>query len=339
MLEDVQAGSSTATNEAPILSAVDQAIEANDDAAYLAARRAERSGKTLEPRSTPAAEATTAEPAEQAASTDANEPPASEPGKAKGKGIKARTEQVNAEIAALQERLKLRRALREELGETQPADANSHAGPSPGPESSNRATAKRDIDRFKAMPGWPTSEEYPDYDDLSAARADFIAEQRAMDVERSVRSSESTSRAAAAQRSLIERGTEAFEDFSDVLAAAEAADVVLPPHVAAAVLSHPQGHVITYELLSQVAEDASLLRRLGNPVEAGIVIGQILAGHRNASPERSGPEPQFSKAPSPPTTLGRKTSDESDPILAAVNANDEAAFLAARRAQRAAARR
>src|ERR1043165_6847551 len=81
------------------------------------------------PKDVPAA-SSSAEPVTQAPSTEGSTPAASEP--AKGKGVKARNSELDAEITELREKLKLRAALREEL--------DSRKGPDVTPAASSPAT-------------------------------------------------------------------------------------------------------------------------------------------------------------------------------------------------------
>jgi hypothetical protein len=98
-------------------------------------------------------------------------------------------------------------------------------------------------------------------------------------------------------------------------------------------LTHEQGHVIARELAQRALSDRAFRATLSDPVETAIVVGQIFAAQ--TAPKAS--PPPVSKAPSPPPTLGRKTSDLLDPVEAAVREGNTEAFLAAKRAQRLAA--
>lgn len=81
------------------------------------------------------------------ASTDATLPAASEP--AKGKGLKARSAELDAEIAGLRDKLKTRAALREELHAlTRPLpDASAASSPAPAGPSADDAIRTPDLSR------------------------------------------------------------------------------------------------------------------------------------------------------------------------------------------------
>lgn len=321
MSRDASAVSSTAS-EAP-LSAADQAVLSGDPVAYRAARAAERAGTPLEP--TNPADSAAATP-EQAASTDAHESPASEPGKGKDKGAEGRKAELRAEIDdLLRQRRELRESLAQERQQTKPAES------SPAPAE----PTKRDIARFKSMPGYPKAEDYEDYDDLVTARADFMAEQRLNEAQQRQHAEQQAGEFAKSLDSMLTKGREAFDDFVDVLGAAEQAGIVFPPDVARKMLTHEQGHVIARELAQRAISDPAFRAVLADPVETAIVVGQILAAQ--SAPKAS--PVSVSKAPEPPVTLGRKPSAVLDPLEAAVREGDTEAYLAAKRAQRAAAAR
>lgn len=306
--------------EVPTVTAVDQALAAGDTSAFLQARRAERSGTPLEPSSV---ESASTEPAEQAASTDATPAPASEPGSGTSTGAEGRKRQLRAEIEDL---LRQRAALRKDVAQTKPAVSSPAAA-----EPTNL-----DIDRYKALPDYPKADDYADYDDLVTARAAFVAAQQLQASEQRHTAERQTSAMLASQQAMVAKGNETFDDFEDVLQAAVVAGVEFPAHVGATVLTHPDGHVIARAAADQAVRDPAFLQSIADPVAFGMFVGQTLAAR---AAEAMVPLPVVSKAPEPPRTLGRKTSDVLDPIEVAVRDGNTEAFLAARRAQRRAAMR
>lgn len=326
MDQDVSAVSSTAT-EVPHVSAVEQAVSSRDQAAFKEARRAEREGKPLEP--TKPADTASAQPGDQAASTDASSQPASEPGKGKDKGAKARATEISAEVRELQEQLRLRKALREELAQLDKGDT-----PAATPAASVDRPSKLDIARYKQMPDYPKADEYEDYDDLVTARAAFVAEQKALEIRTEQQQARQSDAMQQSITSMQKKGREAFSDFDDVVTAAADAGVVFPPHVLNEVFGNEtHGHVIARELAIKATADPAFRAQLADPVKTGIAIGQILASQQTSAKSSPSPVP---KAPEPPVLLGSKTSDVGDPLDAAVKAGDMAAFKAAKHAERVA---
>lgn len=338
-VQDVTAGPSTATPEAPALSAVERAFSEGNDDLFFRARDAERRGEPLKPEpadSAPAsdepntADPASAEPVEQAASTDAKAPAASETAKPKGKpGAEARIQELARE----------NRELREKLAQAQ---TPKPAGPSTATETPNEqdgqtaAAAKRDVAKYRAMPGYPTLDEYDnDYEAWSEAKADFIAEKRLEEAEAKRSEREQTGEFIRTKDAMLSRGREAFDDFDDVLKAAEAAGVVFPPHASRTILTHKHGHAIAHALAQQAVADPTFAARIADPVEFGIELGSILA--RAEAPSKPA-APQLTKAPNPPSMLGRRSSSM-DEEEAAELAGDDDRWFRARDAKRRAAER
>lgn len=340
MTPDATAVSSAAT-EAPALSAVEQAVMDGNDDAFFEARRAERQGTPLDPTK---AASSPAEPAEQAASTDANQSSASEPDKAKdtkdGKGAAARSAQLKAEVQELEGLLRRRKELRQELASLdkggKPADtpAADPAGP----------PAEDDLEAFASLPGAPKEADYADYTRYVLALARFAARHEGQQlVSQALQQYDAQTRSRSVLDASVERGRKDFADFDDVVAQAAAlvqADptLALPAHVQQAVASMADGHRLGYALAQKVvAGDSAFLARLSNPVAAGMALAELLSS--TDTPSKASPPPVVSNAPAPPVTLGRKPTVAPDAIDAAVAADDEEAFFRARAAQRAAAMR
>lgn len=327
MEQDVTGAAST-PNEAPsMVSAVESAVASRDQAAFKEARRAERAGKPLEPTKATASAAVT--PDTPAASTDALPTPASEPGKPKDKGVSARNRELDDEIQGLQERLRVRKALREELAQ-QPKGEPSAVTP-----AAPATPTKRDTNRFKALPGFPKSEDYDDFEEFVTAQADFIAEQRLNDFRQESQQQEQVGEFKRTTAAMLSKGRESFDDFDAVLGAADAAGMEFPPHVVRRVLSQERGHEIAYALAKQ-AGNRALWERIADPVEFGLFVGETLSSSKADAPSSV---PSFTQAPAPPRVLGGKPADAADPIASAVARHDVAAFRAERARERQAALR
>lgn len=315
MAEDVVAVPSTAPEDAP----------ARDFTSFEAEALARDSGR---PQIAPKpADSAAAKPVDQVASTDAVDKPASEPGKPKEKGAKARSAELDAEIVEMREKLRIRAVLKEELarGDAKPAES------SPAPP---KATSKAS-ERYKAMPDAPKLDEYQTYEDWSVDMADFAATKRLEEYSQQQRHEYESGKFQEAHTKFDAKGVEAFPDFREVLTAAAQSGRQWPEYVTKAVLTHEQGHAIAYAL-AQAKDDHALYARLADPVEAGMVIGEILAQQK---PPSLKPVTRISRAPDPPQTLGTRPNDKGDPMRAALANDDfssfEAAFLAKERAKSA----
>lgn len=301
-------------------SASDTPIEV-DFAAFEAATL-ESLGKPFEPIKAASAPA---KPVEQAASTDAPAKPASEPGKPKEKGAKARSAELDPEIAELQEKLRLRKMLREEL---ERGRDEKPAASSPAPKKA----AAREFERFKAMPDAPKLDDvdergsalFNDYQDWAVEMAAFVAGKRLEEYSQKQQQDYDAGQFRDAQSKFDAKGVEAFPDFRDVLTSAAQAGRRWPDHVTRKVFTHEQGPSIAYAL-AQAKDDDALYARIADPVEFGEYVGAFLA--QQAPPKKS-PVPPVTKAPEPPVTLGGRPHDTADPSKAAVAAGDFSAFEA-----------
>lgn len=304
--------SSTPAVEA--LAPLEQALANDDVTAYREVRRAERAGIELPKVEPKPAESAPAQPGDQVASTDASAKPASEPGKPKG--AKARSAELDPEIVELREKLKLRAMLREELarGDAKPAES------SPAPKATSKAS-----ERFKAMADAPKLDDYQTFEDWSVDMADFAARKNLEEYSQKQRQDTEIGQFRDAEAKFDAKGVEAYPDFREVLTAAAQAGITWPEHVAKAVFTHKQGVDIAYALAS-AKDDHALYARLADPVEAGMVIGDILA---RLQPKTS-PVSNHTRAPEPPITLGSRPHDKSDALQTAVDSDDFTAFREAK---------
>lgn len=124
------------------------------------------------------ADAATATPGEQAASTDATQKTASEPvdpAKKKGKGVKERTAELDAEIRELNDRLRIRAELSKQLAASEPKPK-----PDAKTDSSTTATSETPDDTYERLanhPDAPDPETYTDLKKWGVAMAHFVASQ------------------------------------------------------------------------------------------------------------------------------------------------------------------
>lgn len=261
-----------------------------------------------------------AQPVDQAASTDATPKPASESGEPKGKGAKARSAELAKENADLQEQLRLRKMLREELKLTEKGDK-------PADSSSAPVKARvREFERFKAMPDAPKVADYDDYGDWTIDMQVFVNRKGLEEYSQRQKQDYDAGQFRDQQTKFDAKGVESFPDFRDVMTAAAEAGRVWPEHVVRKVFNHDQGAAIAYAL-AQAKDDDALYRRIADPVEFGEYVGEFLAQHKAPTSRRA--VPTVTKAPEPPTTLGTHLQDRTDPEHAAMAAGDFSSFEAA----------
>lgn len=311
---DAQPVASSPTPDPTPVDPIAAAVASGDQAAYREARRAERSGKAT-PVSTPAA-STPAEPVAQVASTDASPAPASEPADpAKGKGVKARNAALDAEIQDLQEKLRLRAQLREQVASPPGSDASPAASsPAPGPLSVDLSKPPlSEADFFAAHP-----------ESAYGEHARYLARyDRAQERQEDARA-HSQSRISSALEDIEQRAIAAYPDFDAKAAVAMATGATFSPAILDVLLDHPQAHDLAYALVSDPAKLASLNRL--SPARAGMALAALLPTPTAAAV----PAPTITTAPPPPTTLGRKPADPTDPIESAVASGDMSQFKAIR---------
>lgn len=267
------------------------------------------------------ADAAPAKPVDQAASTDATPKPASEPGKPKEKGAKARTAELDAEIAGLQEKLRLRKFLNEELDRRPKDDKPADSSPAP-------VKAKpRDFERYEAMPDAPKVRDYEDYGQWSVDMAAFAGRKEAQELIDEYSQRQKREYDQGQQQGAIERmrtkGLEAHPDFDEVGDAAFKAGRKWPEAVARFVLTNEHGHEVAYALAKAAGDDA-LYARIADPIEFGMYVGEFLASQKAPAKKSTIPKP-----PDPPVVLGSRPHDTTDAEQAALAAGDFSSFEAA----------
>lgn len=304
------------------------AAPAFDMTAYAASRDAERAGKPLEP-STVASAAT--EPVEQAAETAASSQPASEPVNAAGhKGnAESRKAELQAEIAALLKQ-------RAELRQTPPVETKPASQPAP-------VDGEPQLADFEADPV-----KYPDpYAAYLRAVARFDAKHEA---EATLSAAQEKAAAVTAQAELTKRADACQGRINAALAAdpslkdaidfgqfdavpsslVKPGEVVTPQNdLAEAILEHEKPTDLMRYLSEQPSELAALLAS-PNPRAFWRTFGQVEG--RMAVPVKPPPK-TITDAPGPPPTVGTRTSVLSD-TEAALRANDQRAYNAARDRER-----
>lgn len=293
-------------------------------------------------------------PASDAGAADS--PPA-KPVDKPAKNLQTRTEQVTAEVAELQEKLRLRKALREELdaiGRSEPAKpASDPAAPAP----------KATWERYKHLPDAPKPEQFDVYEDYLDARAEFIVEKH----------TEARERHAAADRESRERvkGTETkIAAFTERVVQAREADPefdakvdsgllkiipafsllkgepVQPANVllqeivtseaATALLLHfstPEGHAEWQRLAKLAYEDspAAMIRAFGRTEARFLSTEKAAAAPAPAKP--------FTSAPAPPRVMGKEPPASPDRAAAATRSGSYRDYEAAANAADLAVRR
>lgn len=280
-----------------------------------------------------------APPVEQAASTDAQRPPASEPGKGpkEDRGAKTRNAELDADIAGLQERLKLRRALRDELATLErPRDAK------PSASSPEQPAKVADWERFAAMPDAPKADTFATYDQYTAAMSLFVADKRFEERDHQSRVSQAQTRHEESVQKTVADAAARIEKFREVDADLESKiDPQLTEVIPASLVpkGQPIGphHALMEEILRSdftpqllihfstpegKAEFRSLCQ-LGSQSPSAFLraFGRVEA--RFDTPTSSAPPAKHvSSAPAPPTVLGARTSEALDPVEAAIKSGD-----------------
>lgn len=308
------------------------------------------------PSTTPSADSSPAKPAEQAAGTPASptESAASEPAKpadaGKDKGAKARSAELDTEITELRDKLRIRAALREELGREQPRqDARQ-------PESSaGTPPTKAEWQRYMEMPNAPREEDFERFGDFTAAMGLFITDQRWQEhqsraqhqtaIERQVQSVEQLGQTA---RERIEAATKDDPDFAkkvdDGLLAIEPASVVRlkggkvgPANVLAEEIlkSEHTGKLLLHFSSEEGRRDGARLVQMSYP-ELMRAFGRLEARFESTGTPAADTRPtpkDLSTAPAPGTELGKRPQEPLDPTQAALQRKDYAAYEAAENAR------
>lgn len=286
-------------------------------------------------------------PAEPAAPTgatsDAGSDPAAPAKNSSGKNLQTRHQELDQEIAGLQEKLKLRRALREEL-DADRGKANDSPASKPAP-----AASVPDWQRWATHPDAPKVEDFEGpnaYEDFVTARAAFVAErtteareQRASADRQSRERMQSIDQTIQTFRGRIDEATKADPTFEakihpglmeirpafalgpgDVLQPANAImQACVESDAAPQLLLHFSGDEgrAEWQALLKEPTPAAMLRRFGR-IEA-----RFLAGSTAASVKT--PAQSVTRAPEPPTTLGKRAAS-SDPLRSALGKGDYTAY-------------
>lgn len=344
MAEDVSTGAPSAPDTpTPQPTAVEQAVAERDQAAYKAARLAEKAGTPLEPTKPVDAASTTPE---QAASTEASSSPASEPGKPAGhKGnAETRKAELQAEIDSL---LRQRAQLRGEVERDTRTRQAEPAKPASQPAADELPEPK--LADFEADPV-----KYPDpYAAYVEARAEWKVEQRLR-----AREAEAHQRAEREQHAAeVETRSRAFDTrWKEVVTKdpsvatkvnRELVKDLRPVDVLAADEPRRRRNLIGQQVyesehavdlllhLSDHPEDVERLENLPNPGAMAYELGRIV-GQRQADAARRPHAKTVTDAPPPPPTVSTGGALPTDEEVAAVKAGDMGAFKAAKQRQRAA---
>lgn len=299
------------------------------------------------PSPTPPAESSPAPVAEGAAPAEAGraDSPPAPPDDKKPKNLQTRRDQVDAEVAALREQLRVAKALRDEL-------AHVRQRPQPDQPVSDPARSQpKSWERYKQFPDAPKAENFDSYEDYLDARAEFIADRRFEDRARQSETERRTQEHADAT-------TRRITGFTEKLAKARESDAAfdskvnpyLLQEVVPAFALRPGEPVTPANVLLQEIVDspvsAELLVYLSTPegIEAwnaavkadspaatirafGRIEARFLSGGKAA--EAPAPAKPVTSAPAPPTTLGEKPPQSPDRARAALAAGDYSAYEAA----------
>lgn len=283
-----------------------------------------------------------AQAAATAASPDAAASEAVKPaGKSTEKGAKARNAELDAEIAGLQDRLKLRRTLRDELATLDRPRTDAKSA-----ESSTAKPSEAEWKRYMAMADAPKEENFERFGDFTAAAALFITDQRMAEhqtrasADAAVRSREDglhrMGESATARIQEFAKANPGFDQkVSPELLAVPAATFmqmndkpVGPQHVLAeeVLKSEHTGPLLLHFSTPEGAQDWARLCRLPNRGDLLRAFGRLEARFDGASASTPAPK-TVSSAPTPPVTLGTRTADTADPMDAAIKRKDTAAYI------------
>lgn len=312
-----------------------------------AARDAWLSGKPQASADQPA-DAATAEPVEQAPSTDVDAKPASEPGdpasKSRGKGVKERNAELDADIAQLNEKLRIRKEIQRELAATDRAQPKSDVKTDSSPAVDKKAEAAR----YRAMPDAPKVEDFDTYDDWSIEMASFVADKK---LEAREARTQQESQARHEEQRFTEKATKASERFNSYLEKNPAAKERISPELLAIVPisqlkpGEPIGAEnfiaeqifesdFTGELSDHFSTDAGVqefraLMRLA-PDQILRAFGRLEARFVTSGAAQSSTKPPktISTAPDPAETFGRRPTAGADAVESALFSGDPSAYQA-----------
>lgn len=298
------------------------------------------------------ADAATAAPAEPGASTDAERKAASEPadhGKKKGKGLDSRKQQLQAEIAEMNELLRTRAEVRRQLDAL---DAKPKQDAKEGSSPDGKVTPEQAYAKYANDPGAPDPENFSDLREWGAAMSAFVAEKVAEEKFGQLFDARAQESAAASQQQ--QELTEAAEVAEQRITADEAVVpdwrermdprfAAIPPSrlLPAGAKDSPQSFAkdqIMFEsehpaqlavFYSDEANMAKLMRMSnGRPTATPQSIMRDIAyqdasfrspGSRAGAQAAAPAVKTFTKAPNPPTNLGRKPGTAGDPVEKVIN--------------------
>lgn len=345
---DATPAESSPAPETPVaVTATDHAVVSGDQAAYRAARQAERSGKPLDV----AAESSPATPVDQAASTEVTDPPASEPGKPPTKNAETRIKELLAKERAATARAEAaeRRAADLEAARTQPKD-EPKAAPSPAPAPA----------AFPPYDTYLTTHPDASYEDYLDARADFRADQRfearqaeeTQATERQRRTQSQTDRDTQF-RTRIQKASEAdpefFNSLSDEVKALKPFEAIrddkgrwtAQPSGMHAIAEEVLSSEVAPQLMRHFSDHPEDLQRIAALLPAQLLkeMGKLEARMSETTTPVVQPPKTVTDAPPPPTTLGTKPGAPANAVEAAVVSGDVAAYREARQRERMAALR
>lgn len=345
MTPDVSAAPSAAPVESNVVvTAADQAVATNDYSAFKEAKRAERTGKPLDP--TPAADSSPAEtPAADSSSAD--------PVK---RSDKRATENRLPVLASENAKLKARIAELEAAHQAQPPKQDVATDSSP---ATAKPTAPTYPDHLQSFDAYLAKTPEGDYETYLESRADVRSEWR-----QATREAETRERAAASEhvKRVQERDTkfrermdaatktdpQFFETLSEDVKRLKPFDAIRDAN--GRWTEQPSGrHAIATEILDS-EHSAQLMRHFTDHPEE---LSRIAALHPTAllkemtklelsfggtgKPAAAATPPKLvTDQPDPPTQLGRRPAEPEDPTDAAVKSGDFAAFKAEAQRKRAA---
>lgn len=324
-LDQVAPAQPDATNEA--LTAVDQTVVARDQAAFRAARQAERSG-------TPLAPAPVEDPADDDADGDAVPVAPTQP----ERKLSKRQEQINnyertvAELKAENARLK---------ATTPTAEAPAPRREPDAPATPGKITYPPELKSWEAY-----LEAHPDerYEDFTTARALHViredAKQSQVVHERTNRGRQFQDRLKANDPELDLRSLKpevgslrplsTLADGETPTAMNAIAEEIFISEHPERFLRHFNEHIEELTALGQLPSRDAIIRAMGR------LDARLEPAQREAAPL---PAPKLTNAPAPLTTLGARPTDATDPIEVAIASKDQTAFKAARLRERMAQHR
>lgn len=279
------------------------------------------------------------------------EAPASETGtsatdtteKPKGLKLKARTDQLAEENRQLQEQLRIRHALREELARTErPVDDK------PAASSTAKPATQAEYDRYLAMPDAPQEADFDSYAKFTAAMSLFIGDKRFEERQAQSRTESSVRQSVDGVKAWAEGAQKRIQDYSadkpgfaesinPQLLEIESARVrrlmnqpVTPSHelVDLVMDSDYTGQLLEHFSTEQGIAEWQQLVRLPSENARSRAVGRLEARFVGTPAGGSGASaPKYvSSAPGPATTVGSRPSDTADALESAIKSKDAARY-------------